>query len=314
MIAYMQKWLTVPMETADMREGRRHAPILMQLIYENFSGKHGDKKHLFFYGLQERKADEVTDRHIIMDHLRYDGSILFGSIGVVSRQIDGMIRERDIVTYAESELVPSAPTRGFEYYTYFAIHAANQQLLVLRNGNMPSYVHNTINRICQQAIESSLFMFEVKSYQEKTMRERIKELKKSRVELRVALADLDLQNKAGIHTLRAQAKNRGVATVTMKLRYGEHLNESTIDALIDIRDDKDVKRLVVVDEDAPSDEKEAIDLLKQMMLVKRDVKIKKTDLRNVDLVWEKFREAMMPPSKNQQTQQHSQISIMPKKT
>ncbi|MGI6634219.1 MAG: hypothetical protein ACOX7B_03485 [Christensenellales bacterium] len=309
----MQKWLTVPMETSDLKEGIRHAPQLMQLIYDNFTGKNGDKKYLFSYGLQERKADEVTDRHIIMDNLRYDGNILFGSIGVVSRQIDGMIRERDIVTYIASELVPSAPTKGFEYYTYFAIHAVKQQLLVLRNGSMPSYVHNTINRICQQAIESSLYMFEVKSYQEKTMRERIKELNKSRVELRVALSDIDLERKAGIRALRAQASDRGDATITMKMRFSKHLDENAIDALIDIRDDKDVKRLVVVDESVPSAEKETIDLLKEMMLVKRDVKVKKTDLRNVDLVWEKFREAMNPSTKDQQPQQHYQISIVPKK-
>jgi len=296
MIAYMHKWITRPMESADPAEGQQHASRLMNKVYDNFANANGQKKRLFFYGLQERRGDEVTERHMIMDHLHYDGTILFGSIGIISMEMDGLIRERDIITFEESLLVPSSPSRGFEYYTYFGICASRKQLLILKNGNMPSYIQKIIVRLLHQAIEGEPYHFEVESYQEKTIREQIDELNKTRVEFRVALPDLVLENKASFRKLKAKADRRGVAAVSMKLYYDTKLDASAVDDLIAISDDQDVQRLVVVDAGAPSKEADAIDLLKEVVRVKRDVKIRKSDLTNIDFVWEKFCEAMREPT------------------
>ena len=296
MIAYMHKWITRPMDSADPTEGQQEASRLMKKAYDNFANSGGKKKHLFFYGLQDRRGDEVTERHMIMDHLHYDGTILFGSIGIISMEMDGMIRERDIITYEEAQLVPSAPSRGFEYYTYFGICAVRKQLLILRNGNMPSYIHKVIVRLLHQAIEGEPYRFEVESYQEKTLREQIDELNKARVELRIALPDLELENKASFRSLKAKADRKGVAAVSVKLYYDTKLDESAIDDLMIISDDQEMLRLVVFDAEAPSKEADAIDLMNDIIRVKRDVKIKKADIKDIDFVCEKFCEAMREPT------------------
>lgn len=296
MIAYMNKWITRTMDSSDPDEGQQQAARLMKKVYENYTNYDGKKKHLFFYGLQERHGDEITERHMIMDHLHYDGNILFGSIGLVSKVMDGMIRERDIITYEEAELVPSAPSRGFEYYTYFGICASRKQLLILKNGNMPSYIHMIIVRLMHQAIEGEPYLFEVESYQEKSIREQIKELKRARVELKIALPDLAFEGKPSVRNINAKADRKGIAAVTLRLHYNTRLEESVIDDLMTISDDQETLRLVVVDANAPNKEADAIDLMKEIMRVKRDVKIQKNDITNIDHVWMKFCEAMRDPS------------------
>lgn len=293
MIAYMHKWKTVPMASADPAEGKMEAPRLMKKIYDNFCSNSAEKKRLFFYGLQERKPDnEVIERHMIMSNLKYDGSILFGSIGIISKRLDGLIRERDIITYEEAQLVPSSPSKGFEFYTYFAICVQKSQMLILKNGDLPNYIDNIVVRLCLQAIEGEPYTFEAESYQEQTIRDRIEELNKARVELRIASSDLDFQDKPSIKRLKAKSENRGATSVSMKLSFNDKLDQDVIDTLVEISDDKDTQRLVVVDASAPSKEADSIDLLKEIMKVKRDIKIKKSEINNIDLVWNKFKETM----------------------
>lgn len=296
MIAYMQKWITTQILSVDPLEGQNEANRLIKKIYDNFMMDSGEKKRLFSNYYNEKKQGETYRRAYIMDHLRYDGCILFGSLGITSEQMDGMVRERDIVTLEESKVIPSGPTKKFEYYTYFGIWPDKKQLLVLKNGDMPEHVHSLIAGICFQAIESEPYRFDIETYQETTIRERIKELNKSQIELRIALSDLELMNKASFKQLKAKADRKGVAYVTMKLHFDTRLEEDVVDDLLDLGDDADMKRLIVKDADAPSKDADAIDLLKDVMKVKRDVKISKKDFENVDFVWEKFIEAMQKPN------------------
>lgn len=295
MIAYMQKWITTQIFSADPIEGRQEANRLMQKIYNNYIEETGTKKHLFSNYMTETKQGEKYRREYIMGHLRYDGSILFGSFGITSEQIDGMIRERDIVTLEESKVVPSGPTKKFEYYTYFGIWPEREQMLVLKNGDMPEDVHNLIAGICFQAIEGEPYRFDIEAYQEGTIQERIKELNKSKVELRIELSELEVLNKASFRQLKAKADRRGAAFVTMTLHYDTRLDEETVEDLMEIVEDSDTKRLVIKDADAPSKDADAIDLLRDVMKVKRDVKITKKDLDNVDHVWGKFLDALKKP-------------------
>lgn len=296
MIAYMQKWITTPMLSADRAEGQRAANRLMKKIYNNFIDETGTKRHLFSNYFEGSKQGKTIKRKYIMDKLRYDGNILFGSFGITTEQMDGMVRERDIITLEESKLVPSGPTKQFEYYTYFAIWADKMQLLVLRNGDMPDYIHNLIAGVCFQALEGEPFRFDIETYQEKTMKERIKELKKAQVELKIALDDIEFLNKSSFKAIKAKADRRGVACVTVKLHYDTKLDEDIVDDLLCLGEDTDMKRLVIKDAEPPSKDADAIDLLKEIMRVKRDVKIKQKDLDNVDFVWEKFLDAMQKPT------------------
>lgn len=168
--------------------------------------------------------------------------------------------------------------------------------MVLRNGDMPEHVHNLIASICFQAIEGEPYRFDIETYQEGTIQERIKELNKSKVELRIELADLEVLNKASLKLLKVKADRKGAAYVTMTLHYDTRLDEETVDDLMEAVEDTDIKRLVVKDADAPSKDADAIDLLRDIMKVKRDVKITKKDLENVDYVWEKFLESMKKPT------------------
>lgn len=292
MIAYMQKWITTQIMNADPAEGQKEVKRLMQKIYDNFYAENGTMKHLFSYSFNQKKQGEIYHHKYIVDHLRYDGDILFGSIGITSKQMDEMVRERDMVTHEKTKVVPSGPTKVFEYYTYFGIKAEQQQLLVLRNGNMPEDVYNYIAVICFQALEGEPYRFDIETYQEKTIRERISELNKSKIDLRIALDNLELANKPSFRQLRAKASRKGAAYVTMRLDFDTKLDDHVVDNLLDIGEDKDTKRLVVTDTDAPSKEADAIDILKDVMKAKRDVKITKKDLDNVDYVCEKFCEAM----------------------
>lgn len=293
MIAYMQKWITTQMLSADPEEGQAEANRLMRKIYAAFTDATGSKQHLFSNHSAEKKQGKTSRRKYIMDHLYYDENILFGSFGITTDEMDGMVRERDLITMEEAKVVPSGPTKSFEYYTYFGIHADRKQLLVLRNGNMPENVHELIAGICSQAIEGEPFRFDVEAYQEKTVRERIKEINKSQVEFRIATYELGLLNKPSFRQIKAKADRRGAAYVTMKLFFDTRLDDEVVDDLLEMSEDKDTKRLVLKDAEASTKDADAIDLLKEVMKVKRDVKIKHSDLDNVDFVWEKFREAML---------------------
>lgn len=296
MIAYMKKWVTTQILSADPIEGQNAANRLLRKVFDNFSDQSGLKRYLFSTCTYENKQGEAIKHEYIMDHLIYDGSVLFGSIGITSDQMDGMIRERDIVTMEESKVVPSGPNKKFEYYTYFCIYPDRQQLLVLRNGNMPDYIHNLIAAICVRAIEGEPYNIAIEAYQEQTIRERIQELNKSNVELRFALHELEFMNKPSFRQIKAKSEHKGMAYVSMKLSFGTKLDEDVVDELISMGGDPDTLRLVVKDADVPSRDADAIDLLKALMTVKRDVKITKADLENVDFVCSRFKESILTPT------------------
>lgn len=141
MIAYLYKWITRQMLNADPEAGKTISAQLMQKIYQAFTDESGKKKNLFSYQLHEEKNSDVR-RICIMDHLRFEDGILFGSIGIMTDEVDGMIRERDIVTFEESKITPSGPNKKFEYFTFFSIYPGKEHFLILKNGNMPSYIDN----------------------------------------------------------------------------------------------------------------------------------------------------------------------------
>ena len=284
------------MTNADPASGQTEAVRLLSKVNQNYQLCKGGNRCLFSFKIEETNGSSIITRLYVMDNLHFNGSILFGSIGVVTMTMDELIRERDTITFSTSELTTSAPTAGYEYYTYFAIKASRRQLLILRNGNMPEHISSIIASICFQAIEGEPYNFEVEAYQEKTIREQIKELNKSKISARIQLSQIELEGKSSFRRLKSKADKKGVVSITMTLHYDEKLDDETIDDLLDVKDDIDIKRLVIKDTEGSPKDADEINLLKEVVKAKRDIKIQGKDIKNVELVWNKFIEALDTPT------------------
>ena len=291
MIAYLHKWITSKMVSVDREEGKDQATRLLRVIYDNYQNV--EKREMFFFVLIEKKGVEEYSKYIVVDILKFERNLLFGSIGVISLTMDETLRERDLSTLITTDLKPSTPTSGYEYYTHFLIDGENQKLLIMRNGNMPSYINNLLAQICSRALETEPYTFRVEEYEEKTIRETIKDLKKSKITAQIQLADIELQQKATFKRLRAKADGKGYVTLTFNMEFQETLDDDIIDDLIEIREDKDVKKFIIIDRERDPKNSDEINLLKETVKSKREVNITKKDMiGRIEEVYGKMVEAL----------------------
>lgn len=293
MKAYLNKWVTTPFVSNDRAEGARALPRLLQGLIEKFNLGGENCLLVFSYRLEVQTPEETIMRYIVMDKLKLEDSILSGCIGFVNMTMEAQIQYRDIKTMAQSEVVPPNADTGYEYSTHFALNASKQDLLVLKKNDMPEYIrrdYDNVNRaiatICTQAIGTEAFNFKVESYLEKTIRERISEMKNSKIKARILVAETDLELKGSIKRLLAKKKGKGYFALSMSLDFNEILDDDEIDNLLALKNHSDIKRLIIEDTDGFDEE---VNILKEMVKSRREIDVKAHDIKhNPELVREKM--------------------------
>lgn len=294
--AYMHKILLRPFNTSNTEDGRVEIPRLLQSIYDRF--REDFKFYYFSYRLKPRGEQEEKKEpdQLIMDHLRFDGDILFGTIGVAKKEMVSLIRERDPVTLEQRDLSTTTPGNFYEYYTFFAISALSGKLLILRNAEMPSYTHNGIITILNIAKNDSPYAFEITSYSEDSVLKRLKEMKSTKLSIVVDSNEVVPAGMPSIRHIEQAANRRTKCTVSMNYRFDTELTNEVIDSLFTLKEEGGVRTLVVNENKPSEQDPDKVDLLKDLLLEKRKLQINKSQSKDADLVHQHMIKALRSQS------------------
>lgn len=287
---YMYKWLVNSMATIDPDAPQKELGRLLQRVYYTYeeAKKTGDYSSISLQFIQNAGKDDEVQKMIIIDDLRWENHILFGSIGITNRKLESMIRQRNIKTMQYGELTLSSPQQNFEIFTFFAISEVSGKLIILRNNDMPKYVHNLLAQVCSTALGAEPYLFKAELFSERTLRERLKALKKSRLEVSFPLQDLDMSGKPSLKRINQRSQNRGACTIRFTTKFEMSLTDEYIDDILELSETGDCRILKIYESDSDMNSKDAIDLLSDVVQEKREIRASAEQAKDSEYVYSQF--------------------------
>ena len=257
-------------------------PRLFRHIQTKFqASEQVDKQKCFSYQLVSGSEAQETlkEKYIIIDDLRFENNILFGSIGITNKSFQAMVRQRDILTMTSREITLPSPTDKFEAFTFFAISCIKMKLAVLHNKDLPTYITNLITTVLNNSIGGEPFTFRSELFSEKTLKERLKELNQSQMTVVFSMHDIDMGKKPPFERMAQRAHNAGSCSLKFKGHYKYKLSATDIDDILDIATDGDCIVLKVRNDNTKSDSDD-IDVLHDIVQEKFKVKLSTADSKN----------------------------------
>lgn len=293
--AYLYTWLVSSMKTADPDEAAKELPRLFSVIHGTYlSAKNsGDYSKLSRTTIENAGKEDQKEKLLTIDEMRYDGRILFASIGISNKTLESMVRQRDTRTMKADEIVLASPQKSFEFFTFFAIDVQSRRLAILRNKDMPNYLHRLIAILLTTAIGGEPYTFEAELYSEKSLRERINEMKHIKLEASFALHDLDMSGKPSMNRIMQRSTNKGSCRIYYSGRFTYKLSPEEVDEIIGISEDEDCKKLKIHDLSEGNTSTDALDLLKEIVQEKRKITITATEAKKPDIVYDRLSKILL---------------------
>lgn len=288
---YLYKWIVESYATVDLDEAAKETERLLKMVYDAYLEAQRTKVFgkISYKCIYNAGKENEIEKLLILDELRFEKGLLFGSVGLTNKTLDSMVRQRDEQTMEHSELTLSSPNKRYEFYTFFAISAQKRRLLILRNGDMPKNLHMLIARACKNSLGVEPYNFIAELFSEKDLRNRIKELKKLKLDTSFAVHEKDLQGKPPMRKLSDMAENkRTTFRLSCKLNLRHNFTDDDIDEIIEISQDHDCKMFKISEGDSKESTKDSIDLVKDLVQEKRDIFITNEQAKNADIVYEAF--------------------------
>lgn len=284
--AYMHKIQLRPFVSANPEEGRPHIPRLLSAIYDRFKADY----NLSFFSYRIQSLSQLEDGkdpdQLIMDNLRFNGVVFFGTIGIAKKEMISLIRQRNPDTMEQVALTTTSPGLYYEYYTFFALCAKTGRLLLLRNTDLPSYTARAIVTILNIALNKEPYSFELSSYSESSILRRLKEMKATKLSIVVDSNEFNPNGLPSMGYIDRAATKRTKCTVSTHYKFKSGLTDEVVDNLLTLKEEGGIKTLVVAEDKSPSDDPDKIDLLKEILLEKRKLPINKEQSKDADLVHE----------------------------
>ena len=293
--ANVYRWTTTPLISNDETLGSRENSRLFTHIQEVYNqaiacGTFGN----FIYGIYDKENDgshSEPNKEVLINNIQLQDGILLGSIGILEQSFRRNVREFDKSTRDISEIKLDSPQKRFETYTFFAIHPSKQQLLIVHDPDMPRYCHRLIAQILTNALGAESFTFQSELFSQKTLTERLLELKKASFTTSFRLTN---EHPGGMKSATELTKRTTSCLVTYSGKITGELNHNEIDEIISLVRDGTCTRFYVTDKGDPESE-EKIDLLREIIAEKRNLSLIEVDLKCPALVYQALISAFNEP-------------------
>lgn len=288
---FLYNWMVVSYATVDSEISNSETARLLKHIYDTDQEtqlKNSSRKITFKYKTNEGKDNEI-EKLLIIDELRYNNGVLFGSVGMTNKTLDSMVRQIDEQTMEYCELTLSSPRNCYEFYTFFAICSKENKLLILRNTDMPYKLFELIATTLTCTLSSEPYKFRAELLSERDLKQRIKELRRVRLITSFSLHDYELTGKPSIRRLADIAANkRASCHVKFSPTIQYKLTNESIDELISISKDKNCSVFKIIDADSNDPTNDTIDLLKSLIQEKREINLNNQEAKDPDIVYREF--------------------------